>query len=226
MKNSRKSVEIELHKESKKLFVFFGGLNAGIAMPPFEFYSASRILDENKIFIRDFSQCWYQNGIIDVANDIESMKAFLFKQIEAITPNEVIFVGNSMGGYAAILFSLLLKMGKVIAFSPQTFLSPHLMIKNKDLRWITQKINTYKCSLFKKKIWDLKPLFHESMHNKKEISIFVSNNHRLDQIHAKHISKFSGVTVYEVEYEGHRVVQYLRDLGHLPIIMSGDYSDR
>lgn len=57
MNNSKnKSIEVELSPEGSNLYIFFGGIRAGIAMPPFEFYNSSRIINENKIFIRDISQ--------------------------------------------------------------------------------------------------------------------------------------------------------------------------
>lgn len=48
---------------SDSLYLFFGGIQAGIAMPPFEFYQASGIFNENKLFLRDFAQSWYHAGL-------------------------------------------------------------------------------------------------------------------------------------------------------------------
>ena len=33
---------------SQKLFIIFGGIASGIAMPPFEFYQSSKILEANR----------------------------------------------------------------------------------------------------------------------------------------------------------------------------------
>lgn len=52
---SLKSVEKCIIPESNILYFFFGGTQSGIAMPPFEFYQASGILNENKTILMDFS---------------------------------------------------------------------------------------------------------------------------------------------------------------------------
>jgi len=46
--DSKSSVERLLVSGSRKLYFFFGGIQAGIAMPPFEFYNASGIVNETK----------------------------------------------------------------------------------------------------------------------------------------------------------------------------------
>lgn len=216
-------IEIQLSDNGKKLYIFFGGIAAGIAMPVFEFYNASKIIDDHKMFLRDFSQCWYQDGLPSIGKDVYSTAEYLKNKIDDIKPEKVYFVGNSMGGYAAILFAKLIGVGEVIAFAPQTFISPFLRIKNRDKRWAKQILSTYTKSLFKRKIWDLRPLLVNSNHNIKT-SIFVSKADKLDHIHASHISGINGVNVYEFEDGGHGIVKLLRDEGKLPAIMSGTYA--
>lgn len=216
-------IEVELSENGNNLYIFFGGIAAGIAMPIFEFYNASKIINESKIFIRDLSQCWYQDGLPEISKDICSTAQHLNSQIETIKPEKVYFIGNSMGGYAAILFANLIGCGEVIAFAPQTFISPILRIRHKDKRWKKQILNTYKKSFLKRKIWDLRPLLLHSKHSIK-ISIFVSKADKLDYIHASHISGIQGVNIYEFENGGHGIVKLLRDQGKLQAIMSGTYA--
>ena len=217
-----KPVELMLTSGASRLYIFFGGISAGISIPPFEFYNASKIIDENKIFIRDFSQCWYQDGLPNISEDIYSTANYISKEINKLSPEKVFFVGNSMGGYAAILFAALIGEGEVIAFAPQTFLSPHLRKKYKDKRWPKQIINMYKRSAFKRKVWDLKPLLLCKKENPR-ISVFVSDDDQLDYIHAMHIKNIPGVNIYELNGGGHEIVKLLRAKGKLPAIMSGTY---
>lgn len=218
-----KSIEIELSENGNSLYIFFGGIAAGIAMPIFEFYNASKIIDEHKIFIRDFTQCWYQTGIPSVSSDIYSTAQYIKNKIEDINPNATYFVGNSMGGYAAILFSTLVGTGDVIAFAPQTFISPYLRILHGDSRWKNQIFNTYRKSFFKRKVWNLRTILL-NLDRERRISIFVSKADRLDYIHAYHIADIHGVNIYEFDNGGHNIVRLLRDQGNLPAIMSGTYS--
>lgn len=223
MKNTESNaVEVELSKNRSNLYIFFGGIAAGINMPPFEFYNSAKIIDENKIFIRDFSQSWYQNGLSKISKDIDSTVNFLKLQIKTIKPHKIFFVGNSMGGYAAIMFAQLIGKGEAIAFAPQTFISPMLRLKYQDSRWREEIYKTYIRGFFKKKIWDLKKLLIKSV-TKQKISIFVSNKEYLDYIHATHIKGINGVNIYDFEDGGHGVVKLLRDEGKLPAIMAGNY---
>ena len=215
-------VEIQLSEKGRNLYIFFGGIASGIAMPVFEFYNASKILDDHKIFVRDFRQSWYQNGLPSISKDVYSTARYLRKQIDEIGPEKVYLVGNSMGGYAAILFACLIEMGEVIAFAPQTFISPLLRMRHHDKRWKKQILNTYRSSLFKRKVWDLKPLLRRSDPNR-VFSVFVSKADKLDHLHASHISGIEGVRIFEFEDGGHGVVKMLRDEGALPAIMSGTY---
>jgi hypothetical protein len=215
-------VEKELSPNGKNLYIFFGGIGAGIAIPPFEFYKASRILGDHRLFIRDFSQCWYQTGLPSISNNVYSTATYLQNEITSIGPERVYFVGNSMGGYAAILFSSLIGAGEVIAFAPQTFISPLLRLRHQDRRWRKQILNTYMKSFWKPRVWDLRPLLTSSGHEKK-ISVLVSKAHRLDHIHACHIADVPGVKLHEFNSGGHAVVKLLRDQGKLHAIMSGTY---
>ncbi|HSM84343.1 MAG TPA: hypothetical protein VLS96_21820 [Nodosilinea sp.] len=218
------SVEISLTDDRSRLYVFFGGLAAEMPIPPFEFYNSSKIIDENKLFIRDFSQCWYHNGLANISTDIPTTADYLRQQIATINPQRLFLVGNSMGGYAAILFAHLLGQGEVIAFAPQTFIGPLLRFRHGDHRWKRKIKATYKKSLLKPKAWDLKPLLRHSASPPK-VSIFVASNHRLDSLHANRIRGMGGVHIHGFESGGHDVVKLLRDQGCLPEIMAGTYCE-
>lgn len=223
--NKNKPVKIELLPESSKLYIFFGGLLGRIKGSQFEFYNCTRIIDENKIFIRDFSRCWYHNGLPGISTDIDSTTEYIQNQIEQIKPESIFFVGNSMGGYAAMLFAALIEQGEVIAFAPQTFISPILRLKYGDNRWERVVRATYKKSLFKKKIWDLRKLLLGAK-NHLRISIFVSKSDPLDYAHALRIKDVPGIQIYEFDHGGHAIVKLLRDRGYLPTILSGKYTEQ
>lgn len=215
------SIEIDFSAgPGKKLYVFFGGIAAGIAMPPFEFYKASKIVADNKIFVRDFSQTWYHSGIPPHSKTLAGAAAQLTRLIQSIAPSQVYLVGNSMGGFAAILFSRLLRCGDVIAFSPQTFISPSLRRKHGDTRWAKEIRTTHFRSMLKPRAWDLKKTLQDSDYHAK-ISIYFSQASKLDTIHAGHLKDLNYVHLHPLGEGGHQVVKYLRDRGQLSAIMSG-----
>lgn len=216
------SVDFDLSSDSDTLYVFFGGMAAGIAMPPFEFYNASRIVGEHKIFVRDLKQCWYQEGLVGLSHDIPSTARYLEQWLKEINPKTVYFVGNSMGGFAAIMFSSMMDVDHVIAFSPQTFISPYMRWKHRDGRWKRQVAYTWVKSISKERVWDLRETL-DSAERASTISVFVSKEDELDCAHASHIAHMSNVAIYKFDQGGHSLVTLLRDEGLLPAIMLGKY---
>jgi hypothetical protein len=210
----------ELVSNSGRLYLIFGGIAAGMGMPPLEFYKSFRILNENKIFFRDFSQSWYQDGLPGIGKNVFEVGEFIKGRIATLNPGEVFFIGNSMGGFAAILFASLVGKGTAIAFAPQTFISPVKRLKYCDRRWPRQITNTYLKTALKKHVWDLKRWL---INNGKDIKveIFVSKNDRLDYIHANQLRGLKTVNIYEYDTGGHGLVRHLRDKGKLSDILFG-----
>ena len=218
--NVAPSVLEELVPASNRLYFIFGGIAAEIGMPPFEFYNASRILTENKIFLRDFTQSWYQNGLPGLGQNVFEIAEYLAGKIRQVNPVEVCFVGNSMGGFAAILFATLIGSGTAIAFAPQTFISPIGKLRHLDLRWPKQIMATYFTTLTKRHVWDLKALLSANQSMAK-IEVHVSTKDRLDLMHARRLRRVSGTTIHEYDVGGHALVRHLRDEGRLAGILQG-----
>lgn len=190
-------------------------------MPPFEFYRSANLINHNKLFIRDFNQSWYQSGLAGHSTNIRSTRDFLENQIQKISPKKILFVGNSMGGFAAILFALLLARGDVVAFAPQSYISPHLKLYYNDFRWLKELCRVYVRSYSEREFWDLKPLLKLATPNQK-ISIYCASNHTLDRKHASRLSGSSNVETNFLTVGGHGIVRTLRDNGMLPEILRMD----
>jgi len=208
----------ELFSGSNKLYLFFGGMAGGLGIPPFEFMRFSRSIGENKIFVRDISQCWYQTGASGNRNDIYGLRDYLRQQIDEINPQEIYLIGNSMGGYTAILLGCLLGVGEIHAFSPQTFISPLKRTSTSDFRWFRQLLTTYCKSFIRPHIYDLRAC----MPHKRDglINIYVSNTDKLDCVHASHISSYPYVKLHVFEKGDHDLVAHLRDTGKRAEIFS------
>lgn len=219
---SRNSAEKFLCNESQNLYFFFGGFYEGIAMPPLEFFEAAKILNENKIYLRDFNQCWYHTGLYKISKNIEETAEYLQSEINQIKPKRIFFIGSSMGGFAAILFANLLKTGEAIAFAPQSFISNDLRNKHNDDRWSEEVENTFNLTKDKKRIFDLRT-FLLNNNGIQKTSIFVSKDNQLDLIHSNHLKDLDNIAVFEFDNGGHGIAKLLRDKGELPNIISGNY---
>ena len=82
---------------------------------PFYMYNTftkNVIIKYNFLFVKDDSQLWYSlyfNKILDKLKMI----------INKLKPNKIVCIGDSAGGYAAILFGNSFPVDKIVAFNPQ-----------------------------------------------------------------------------------------------------------
>lgn len=92
----------------------------------FEWYS-NRIEKANThIFVRDLFKQWYIEGINTSVSSIDKLIVFLKELTEGF---DVITVGSSAGGYASVLFGILLNAKCIYSFSGQ-FNLDYLLDKN------------------------------------------------------------------------------------------------
>lgn len=201
---------------SKHLYIVFGGIASNIGMPPFEFYQASKILNETRVFIRDVRQCWYHAGLPGVSTDIITTARFLERLIGRHSPEAVTMVGNSMGGFAALLFSSMIGNTHAVAFAPQTFISPVKRFWRRDSRWRRQIMQTYRAAWYLPGCWDLAKLKPRAGWS---ADVFVSKRHELDYVHATNLRGLPGVCIHEYAKGGHNLVKELRDSGELATIL-------
>lgn len=143
-KNNYKVHEGELN--SKNCIIFFSG--NGLYYPNEESLFIKKILKQDYfewenisrdkkflscskkiIFVRDVHKQWYVEGINESIDTVDKTYEFL-KEISA--GQNIITVGNSAGGYAAVLFGCLLKAEKIFSISGQFYLSD---ISNEKLLW-------------------------------------------------------------------------------------------
>ena len=107
------------------LVVTFGGMHGNFGgIMPFEFSSfmkKSKILRcVDQMFYVDKAQRHYLSGIDQISSNVAETAMYLASKICGY--KNIIFVGTSAGGYAAILFGSLLQVSSVLAFVPQTIL--------------------------------------------------------------------------------------------------------
>jgi hypothetical protein len=99
---------------------FAGRARSYGGIPRFEFlnFLNAHFKNVSKYFFMDKNVHAYHSGIVGISKNIDETVLYL-KEIIALYEN-VIFLGVSSGGYAAILFGSLLKVKTVVAFIPQT----------------------------------------------------------------------------------------------------------
>lgn len=107
--------------DSETLIVSFAGYNkmfVGIVRFEFANFLNTHFPNTDRHFYMDTKLDLYHKGIAGISNNIDETVAYLNNEIAKY--KNVIFIGVSSGGYAAILFGSLLKITSVLAFIPQT----------------------------------------------------------------------------------------------------------
>lgn len=82
----------------------------------FEWYHLRIKKAYKHIFVRDIFKQWYLMGINAKINTPKKLTEFLQKETEKYN---IVTIGSSAGGYAAILYGSLLNAKYVLAFNPQ-----------------------------------------------------------------------------------------------------------
>jgi len=142
---------------SDTLIVSFAG-NAKLfgGIPRFEFVQFLKQFDVSKHFYVDEHSDLYHKGLAGITSSIDETVTYLKNEIKDY--KRVLFLGNSGGGYAAILFGSLLEVETVVAFVPQTirhndivdekYRDSSIFINNKTKYYIygdTSILNTQDC---------------------------------------------------------------------------------
>jgi hypothetical protein len=201
--------------------IAFAGLRGFLGgFPAFEFRNILSSVDVKSAFFRDHYAAWYHRGVVDLGPGIDSVLARLRElQREA---RRVVMIGNSAGGYAALLFAALLGC-EAYVFSPQTFIDPDLLRRAGDTRWDPELAALLDSGFFDQRYGDLAPLLEES---DGRFEIFYGALDPVDWKHAEPVRELERVTVNRIEDSDHQVVRYLRDSGWLLAFLRGMASEQ
>ena len=220
------SIDINNFYIKKNLIITFGGMVHNLSEPVYEF---KRFLNNSFneeihfIFIKDSFQTWYLNGIKGTCTDKENSKIdesveFLKNIINKINYNKIATIGSSAGGYASILFGILLKVDSILSFSPQIFIDTDNRKSLFDKRWGNSfdlgLLNKRYC-IYSEKYFDLSKL----KNNINSIIIVVGLRDLDDIIHSRKLLKYDNVKIYEC-ISGHSNVKKLMSNNYLSIIIN------
>jgi acetyl esterase/lipase len=177
--------------------------------PFFEFARSLGATPAKTTFVRDHAGAWYHRGVQGVGPDVDSVAAHLREVAAAADVDDVVLLGNSAGGYAALLFGALLGWD-AYAFSPQTFIDPQMLAACEDHRWAL-----YVDALgdeMDPRYADLLPVLRQS---EGRFHVYYPSELRLDVIHAERLEEVPRVSLHGIRYAGHGLVQSLRASGWL-----------
>jgi len=182
--------------------IAFGGMKQQLGMPPEEFLKTFTNKKVNAIFIKDFKQCWYQQGLLGLSSSIKDTAEIIKKIIPAQQKN-IYTVGTSSGGFAAILFGVLINATRIIAFGPQTIITKEAFEQFKSLDSRLTDIN------FGDEILDIKQLLETTRYSG-QIHIHFARNNSVDKTAVERLSHIDSVSLYGWETDNHNIASWLK----------------
>jgi hypothetical protein len=191
--------------------VAFGGIVGALGIAPFEFFNATKAATLGRVFVRDLRQSWYHAGLPGFSTNLRDT-ARVLEAVLGERPPRVTFVGNSMGGYAAIAFGVLLGATEVHAFSPQTFIDRHNREEHGDSRWPEAIARVHEVG--DASLYDLLPVL-QAYRGECRFVLHYASGDALDRIHAERLAGCGAVTLVPYAHDSHKLVTHLRDTGDL-----------
>jgi len=177
-------------RDRKTLFVFFtGGLQAE-QKKRFDFEGLARLIAYPAVLVRDISGNFYDTPNYDETLDVLSIICAAWRNGDG----RVVFVGTSMGGYAAFKFGAVIRPDKITAFAPQ-------------IEWPGHP--------------DLSPLYRD-LRIGIDIHICRTSNYETDARHAQTMNRIAGATVFVHDCRVHNVAGVLKERASLMDIVLRD----
>jgi len=146
------------------------------------------------IYIRDIFKQWYLGGINTEINSPEKLLLFLQKETEGLN---IVTLGSSAGGYAAVLYGQLLQAEKILTFNGQFELNSLLKESKEEInpllfRFMNSTLRTY---------YDL----NQYIVNQSRIYYFCSNKSKWDITQYNHIKELKDINVISFNTTNHGI---------------------
>lgn len=213
------SVVADMGGDSRTLLIAFGGLQGRLAMPAFEFFNSTRGIPVKRVFVRDLRQAWYHRGLSGEEATLMDVVDSLRELIARSEVERLVVIGNSAGGYAALVFGTLLGADTVVCFSPQTVLDLEVWREMKDARWEGELRPLVESKALDTHWTDLRSALPVARSKDTRYMVFFDTRERLDRLHAERLAGIAGVRLYRLGRGGHMVPLWLRKCGALERVM-------
>lgn len=224
VENATEDVLIDRVVPGEILVIAFGFVS-WTTRPEFDFFGRLKKLEAssgrhiNKILIRDSGNAWYHRKIEGLGAHVDETARRLRELVRDIAPSKIVTIGQSMGGYAAIMYGLLLDAQQIISFGPLSFLDTEQARLYHERRWLAV-MRELEQAPPPSGYYDLAALCRARATAQTAMHIIFgtkpdqpnsTESVNLDAMHAHRLAAAGHCTLYPFPYSGHAVVQHLID---------------
>lgn len=219
------SLDFTPHPASSVAYIGFAGLALNKPMPDFALGTTLAALPVNRLLVRDVAQFWYLRGLAGISTDIETCATALGHLLKQHGVKQIVTVGASTGGYAALIYGALLGASQVFAFSPMTRLPsrgigriPQLLLKG---HWTLagMHINLRLRRDIDRRYCDLRPILSND-NGRTLYRVIYGDRHPADRPNAEHLAGLPRVTLDPRPLKRHDVAGALRESGELDALLA------
>jgi hypothetical protein len=213
------ALSLDLDHDSSTLLVAFGGMQGLLGMPTFEFFKATGAIPVKRLFVRDLRQAWYHRGIPGHGSTIEAVSEALGELVAGQHVERLVMVGNSAGGYAALLFGTLLGADTVLGFAPQTVIELDVLAEMGDHRWDAQLQALVADGGLDPRWTDLRRALPGARRAETRYELYFDDSFRIDRLHAERLAGLEGAQLNRSDGGAHGIAAEMRQSGELAAVL-------
>src|SRR5262245_37617191 len=200
-------IHVERGINDSVLIIAFAGGAQRLSIPVHQFFEITKMLGYSRILLRDKHEMHYHFGVDRKRRDWPSLLEYLKNQIRELSPQKVMCIGTSSGGYAALVAGYYLGSDYVHAFGAQT----RIGIDPESLSTAVNPHNRVKLLKSKRAFrpaFDLVPLLEKS-NGKTTYFLHYCACHEADRGFAERVSGLPSVTAFGYPCSAHAVAIFL-----------------
>ena len=198
------------------IVTFSSGVNRFLGETPKEFSKTMAKYNCDVLYLYDDLLSWYVNGVKGYES-VKLLSEYITDIISGYKNSG--FLGSSMGGYGAILYSTLCNPNKCLSFCPQTLLLHKKREQFNDFRFPILEKN----GIMGDDYLDLKPfLFNNDINTL--ISVVYSGYNEFDSKHAEWLSSSENITLHPQDSDLHNVAGVLKHRGQLYDVIENTFN--
>ncbi|QPF71862.1 hypothetical protein G8A07_02230 [Roseateles sp. DAIF2] len=185
-----------------------------------------------KIHLRDTRLAWYLQGVHGLGPDLPSTISSLRALIDELRPARIITLGQSMGGYGAILYGRALAAARVVAFGALSTMELAAALRHGDRRWLPVMQSLQDAGIPGAST-DLVDLLADRATETPELRLHYGcapdapehGHENLDLLHARRFQALAGTSIRLHPAASHAVSEHLRARGELDTVLLEDLFD-